>query len=101
MPVSTVMLLSVSSWLAASVLPGLQDAVAYDLQLIQMLHSQNHDHRCKASKEGITYLNRELSLMEEYRHFPLAFTEFIKPVFHHTPVFPYQFHTAVVATPAR
>lgn len=41
-------------------------------------------------KESQIY--RQLSLIKEYKHFPLALTDFIKPAFHHISEFPYQFH---------
>lgn len=61
---------------------------AADPEPVQMFHRQYHDHKCKVCTEGITDLNRLLSLMKEYKHFPLALTDFIKPAFHHISEFP-------------
>jgi len=65
---------------------------AADLELAQMFHRQYHDCKCKVCEEGVTDLNRQLSLMKEYKHFPLALTDFVKAAFHCISEFSYGFH---------
>lgn len=66
---------------------------AADLEPVRLFHRQYHDHKkCKVCKEGIAGLNRQLSLMKEYKHFPLALAGFAKLAFHPISEFPYQFH---------
>lgn len=90
-PSLLVRVMSLSCWLVATVPQASRILYTADFKPMQVFPKQHHDHKCKVCEEGITDVNSQLSLMKEYKHFPLAVTDFLKPAFHHLSEFLHHF----------